>query len=115
GRCSCAGGWRGGTPDRAPGPDHGEPVVRSVRRVGVIGSVAARRAGAISYGGGWSIPFGRDEMLWVFDDTAFGVRGVGGDDRVAPTRSHSALLASRSDWRGAGGSARWRGGRTGRR
>src|SRR5262245_48642130 len=88
---------------RAPGR---EPLVTSVRRIGVVGSVAARRAGASAYDGGWSIPFGKDEVLWVFDQTWFG----SGDVTGAPGRSQSGLLAARADWRGGESTARWLGG-----
>jgi hypothetical protein len=80
-----------------------------VRRLGVVGGVAARRVGASAYDGGWSIPLGRDELLWVFDETSFGA----GDAPVAPARSQSGLLVSRADWRGAESTARWLGGASG--
>src|SRR5262245_28301545 len=99
-------------PTTSPPREAAEPFVKSVRRLGVVGKVAAHGARAIAYDGGWSIRLGSGELMWVFGDTFFGERGSPDarleaffgpwgplDLRVESSRSHSALLAPKLDWR----------------
>jgi hypothetical protein len=117
---------RSEVPAASPPRQAPEPFVKSVRRLGVVGKVAARAAHAIAYDGGWSIQLDSGELMWVFGDTFFGERGSPDarlealfghwgplDLRVESSRSHSALLAPRLDWRGATQPSRWLGGAAG--
>jgi len=110
---ACASG-----PRRPAAPSEPPPAPAAVERVGVIGSAAAARAGAIAWEGAWSVLRSDRRIFWSFRNVVFGERGTPPDPvlldllgeeaprdlkKVTKALPHQALIADYDDWTGAAG------------
>jgi hypothetical protein len=101
------------------------PVPLSAERIGVLGSAAALRAGAVLYDGGAAVDLGDGRLFRAFGDTFFGERGTPGNPdlvrffgpagpgeglrSISGAVTHTALLSARADFAGEGADARFLG------
>jgi hypothetical protein len=113
-------GCAGPAPAPATAPDP-LPAPVSAKRIGVLGSEVASRAGAILYDGGASVELPDGRTLWTFGDTFFGERGEPADPGIekflglagAGIRSlrgavcHTAYVSAGADVVGAAPGAAW--------